>query len=340
MEVQAPPVEPVGSTYTTPGAEIALVGDNNHSTQPRDGRAHGHSGDSVGLAVSIDGFIAAAASSGRVGVESTNIGSEVVAVSEAELELRAAIMFVVGATAPAVSGRRGFGAEVVTKDLVHCCCAVVNKLSIKPLSQSFGNFDCNFDKPVAMGWLLGDLVLGCLLPHSNAFEVGRKAANMAPGLKAEFAAPRRRAGKKRFLDGHEGQTRRAHIFEEAGREEAEVRGKLVDLPFPTAAACRRWQAAAQLQPAADPVEEDPVPQEQSLEALEAAADALQVRVEDAERVLAKLKKRLESRHGGWDPRFKTLFRPRGRGNLCVLQAGSQSTPQSTASSGLRTSWRE
>ena len=109
------------------------------------------------------------------------------------------------------------------------------KKLICKLSACFGNFD----NVVALGWLLGDVLLGVLMPHADALAVGRKAARMAPGLKEAFAAPSRRAGKLQV-----GQAREDSLAQ-AVKDEAALRQEQVELPLPDAAACRRWLAAAQ-----------------------------------------------------------------------------------------------
>ena len=87
-------------------------------------------------------------------------------VSEAELEERIALMFVEGAAGPAASGR-GAAMLVPTKELVLCVWKKIRALcqrSGKSLSKAFGNFD----QLVGQGWLIGDVVLGVLIDHSDA----------------------------------------------------------------------------------------------------------------------------------------------------------------------------
>ena len=106
----------------------------------------------------------------------------------------------------------------------------------RQLSQSYGNFD----KVVGLGWLLGDAVLGCLLPGPDALAVGRKAAKLAPDFKSEFAAPKRKVGKRKIADG----TERIRLYAEAAAQEEELRQAIVTLPFPDAQACRQWEAGS------------------------------------------------------------------------------------------------
>ena len=75
-------------------------------------------------------------------------------------------MFVVGAFNPVGSGLPS-SRTIATKDLVQRAWLVV-----KALCDEFGNqlSHCfkNFDKVVAIGWLLGDVILGVLMPGRDA----------------------------------------------------------------------------------------------------------------------------------------------------------------------------
>ena len=81
-----------------------------------------------------------------------------------------------------------------------------------------------------MGWLVGDIVLGAYIPKSDAFAVGRKVGKLAPSLKAEFDAPSRRVGKRKW----ESEEARSRADEEASAEEAALRCEPVKLPLPAA----------------------------------------------------------------------------------------------------------
>ena len=153
-----------------------------------------------------------------------------------ELEERWDLMFVEGSNAPVASELLP-SRSVATKELVQRAWKLVEdrKKRVRKLSACFGNFD----KVVALGWLLGDVLLGVLMPHVDALAVGRKAARMAPGLKEAFAAPSRRAGKLQV-----GQAREDSLAQ-AVKDEAALRQEQVELPLPDAAACRRWLATAQ-----------------------------------------------------------------------------------------------
>ena len=158
-------------------------------------------------------------------------------VADWELEERIAIMFVVGAPAP-VASERGALLPKATKqvvqrgaDLIRALC----KAHGSQLSQSFGNFD----QLVGLGWLLGDVVLGCFVSRADALAIGRRAGKLAPDFKKEFVAPRTRAGKKKFSSEEE----QARAFSAAEEEAAAIRLETVELPFPAVRAARAQVAA-------------------------------------------------------------------------------------------------
>lgn len=118
------------------------------------------------------------------------------------------------------------------------------------LSQSFGNFD----QLVGLGWLLADMVIGCLVSRADAFSIGKKAGKLAPGFKKEFEAPRMRAGKRKFSSEEE----RARAFSAADAEAAAIRLEPVELPFPAVRAARA-QAAALKRKRVEPDQPAPAP---------------------------------------------------------------------------------
>ena len=173
-------------------------------------------------------------------------------LAASEFQERADIMFVVGAAAPVASGRKS-ALPCATKDAVERGAKLIRELCEAhgtQLSQSFGNFD----QLVGLGWLLGDLVLGCLISKDDALAVGRKAGKLAASLKKEFAAPRTRAGKKKFSSEQE----RALAFAAADAEEAAIRQLVVELPFPAVRAARA-QAAALKRKRVEPDQPAPAP---------------------------------------------------------------------------------
>ena len=135
-------------------------------------------------------------------------------------------MFVVGSAAPTASGRPP-AMEVATNELVVRCWAAAAELCAA-LGPQLSRFFGNFDKLVAAGWLLGDVVLGFLMGHADAFTIGRKVGKLAPALVAAFAAPRRKAGKAKMAGGDDG---RARAFAAADVEEAALRAAAAALPL-------------------------------------------------------------------------------------------------------------
>ena len=173
-------------------------------------------------------------------------------VADSELEERIKIMFVVGDPEPVASGRgsvlRKASKQVVLRgaDLIRGLC----KAHGPQLSQSFGNFD----QLVGLGWLLADMVIGCLVSRADAFSIGKKAGKLAPGFKKEFEAPRMRAGKRKFSSEEE----RARAFSAADAEAAAIRLEPVELPFPAVRAARA-QAAALKRKRVEPDQPAPAP---------------------------------------------------------------------------------
>jgi hypothetical protein len=213
-------------------------------------------------------------------------------VSEAELEERIAIMFVEGADGPAASGR-GAVMPAPTQELVLRVWKAIRALckrSGKALSQSFGNFN----QLVGQGWLIGDVVLGVLIEHGDAFAVGRKAGKLGPALEGDFAAPVRRVGKSRYA----GEEDRAAALLAAQQEEAGLRQAEVDLPLPALqpvaprAAKRQCVKAEAVKVEPAPVPPEPAPinwrvvQRCRMKTFKMAAEQAQAAVTTAEGELA------------------------------------------------------
>ena len=202
-------------------------------------------------------------------------------VTRGELEERASLMFIVGNTSPVASGRPVLLQEA-TKELVQLAWEVVHTLiqhEGAELSSSFGNFD----KLVGLGWLLGDVVQGRLVPGPDALAIGRKAGKLAPGLKADFAAPSRRAGKRKYRPGSDGDEQRARDLADAAEQERATRRSPVALPFPAApppppVASKRKRVTAEPSPAPESMPADPNPPPRP--------DGLRAAAAQAERTLA------------------------------------------------------
>ena len=131
-------------------------------------------------------------------------------------------MFKLDAAGPTASGRPGI-TRTVTKENVQSAWWAANNLCDDygaALSDAYGNFD----RVVALGWLLGDVALGCLMEKADAFAVGGKAGKLARGLKAEFDAPARRLGKRKHASDDD--------WVAAAEEAAGIRSEEVKLPLP------------------------------------------------------------------------------------------------------------
>ena len=143
----------------------------------------------------------------------------------AEYQERAPLMFKLDAKAPKASGRRSVTRTVTKENVQSAWCAADDycRNHGAALSNAYGNFD----RVVALGWLLGDVALGCLIEKADAFRVGGKAAKLARngGLTAEFDAPARRLGKRKRAASEQD-------WAAAADEAAAIRSEIVVLPFP------------------------------------------------------------------------------------------------------------
>ena len=114
-------------------------------------------------------------------------------MAPAEVAARASRMFVVGANAPMASDMPP-AACTATKGLVKLAFDAANDLCKAhgtALSEYFGNFD----RVVALGWLLGDLLGMPLAPRAMAYTVGLKARRAAGTLETDQKEERRKASR-------------------------------------------------------------------------------------------------------------------------------------------------
>ena len=145
-------------------------------------------------------------------------------LSDDALAARRAQMFVSSAASPTVSGLPPLAA-VVTKGLVKLAAADVNaleKATIDALSAAFGNFD----RVVALGWLIADAVRPVGLPaisRADAYAVGIKARREAGNIRTDEAADKKAASR---LPG--GDRKREDIADAAAQRLQEP----VELPLP------------------------------------------------------------------------------------------------------------
>ena len=116
-------------------------------------------------------------------------------LTAAAVQERAAAMFVVGTSAPQASGMSP-AAKRATMELVMLAYNAANELCDTQgdaLSKSFANFD----RVVALGWLLGDAMGARLLLREQAYAVGLKARKAAVALKVDVVA-KKKAVQRRY----------------------------------------------------------------------------------------------------------------------------------------------
>ena len=116
-------------------------------------------------------------------------------LTAAAVQERAAAMFVVGTSAPQLSGMSP-AAKRATMELVMLAYNAANELCDTQgdaLSKSFANFD----RVVALGWLLGDAMGARLLLREQAYAVGLKARKAAVALKVDVVA-KKKAVQRRY----------------------------------------------------------------------------------------------------------------------------------------------
>ena len=141
-------------------------------------------------------------------------------------------MFVEGSAGPVASGQTEVVREV-TGNILKITWAYVQGLAqdhINALSKSFGNFD----RVVALGWLLGDAVGLPLMERKQAHTIGLKAKYEAGKIKSKEASIPREAKK---AAGRLGATdpKRQQLLSEADKQVEELLCTPVELPFPEAA---------------------------------------------------------------------------------------------------------
>ncbi|MDC0525790.1 hypothetical protein OAO87_02230 [bacterium] len=166
---------------------------------------------------------------------------------------RTELIFKISNSGPVASGRRAALAKLTKEQLYLAWKAIeaVAKDRGKQLTRSYGNFD----KLCGLGWLLGDVMLGRLIEGKDAYSIGRRLGKYASGLRAEFDAPLRRHGKRKF-DNDEARERERAAAEE---EEAELRRAEIEVGLEEEAAALAAAALAPAVPAAGSSEMPPPP---------------------------------------------------------------------------------
>ena len=149
-------------------------------------------------------------------------------LTAAAVQERAAAMFVVGTSAPQASGMSP-AAKRATMELVMLAYNAANELCDTQgdaLSKSFANFD----RVVALGWLLGDAMGARLLLREQAYAVGLKARKAAVALKADVVA-KKRAVQRKASKLKADDPQRRELSEKAEAEEAEKLRKEIEFPM-------------------------------------------------------------------------------------------------------------
>ena len=195
--------------------------------------------EGIALNAEVGAFLAKSSAAHR---RSSNVG-------ELELAERSALMFKVDNSGPVASGRKP-AAKIVTKEQLHLAWEAIDDVAEhrgKQLSQSYGNFD--------KLWLLGDVMCGRLIDGDDAYRIGRRLGKQASVLKAEFDAPSRRVGKKKYANAEARECDRAA----AAEEEAALRRETVDIGLEEEAAAIAAAAEAPAAPAGPSSEMPPPP---------------------------------------------------------------------------------
>eukprot|EP00966_Prymnesium_polylepis_P306880 7091361-Prymnesium_polylepis.1 len=164
-------------------------------------------------------------------------------------------MFKAADSSPVASGRLP-ATKIVTKEQLYLAWKAINDVAKdrgKQLSDSCGNFD----QLCGLGWLLGDVMCGRLIDGNHAYRIGRKLGKYASKLKAEFDAPLRRVGKRKFATDELRERDRLAAVE----EEMELRREpvSVDDALEEEAAALAASAAAPAAPSAPTSEMPPPP---------------------------------------------------------------------------------
>ena len=224
----------VGASGSTEAFEqnVGIEQDEDERVQVSAGRAHDESPCKNAAPLLSPGILSAATQDPAV---PDRPSESVQRLPTSEFEQRADIMFVVGTSAAAASGREKLlasGQKFTNQEVLRAWKVVeaLCKAHGAALLQSFGNFD----KYVGTGWLLGDVALGGRVEHGAAHAVGRKVGKLCRDLPGRFAAPLRRVRKAKNLTDEE----RGFEMRKAEEEEATLRQAEVDLLLHKRLPCR------------------------------------------------------------------------------------------------------
>ena len=218
-------------------------------------------------------------------------GQQEVVLTQHELAARAAAMFATDTSWP-VASRMTPVASKVTKSLVcraHSITASWSREYVDERSRAYGNFD----RAVALGWLIGDALGHPLLDKQEAFTIGPEARRKAAIIKAEVANARRAVQRERAMFAND-------AAREAAKDAAE-RAKLaepIDLPLLSAAGTGQGGRKRRRKASTNAPDDAELPTMKAAraayEAAQKAADEAAALAEACEKPLERAKQRLAS----------------------------------------------
>ena len=294
--------------------------------QSGDERVHGESDESEGSVPSGAPSPTAPARESP-GQEQAPPGPEHLGTADA-LAARAAAMFDIGRSAPQASGHPPCGSQA-TKELLLLACQAANDLCDKlgkVLSKAYGNFD----RVVALGWLLGDAVGAPLLARDCAYAVGLKARRAAGDIKTELASAKRAAGRAASRLGAD-EPRRQELAAEAKAAEASLLRAVVELPLPAERAAPAPAASGARKRKLEPepvalsqdqllaiLDDEVLKEEKECKRALASLESAEKEEDEKERRVFRLLAQVEAHDcgPGWDGLLATLKRQKNAWDAC------------------------
>ena len=222
-----------------------------------------------------------------------------IALTAAVLLERRNKMFVAGTPEPTASGMAV--ATALTNEDVQLASVVVagwKQDDITALSRSFGNFD----RVVALGWLLGDLLDLPWLERKQAHSFGLAAGKKAGKVEEEIKAMKKRASS-RASKLKQGDLEARHALEAAAAaEQAALLQKDAELTLPEAP--RTATLSTKRKRAASPEPEQPEPEaaEPTLPELVSDRDAKRAELRAAHAAAGAASARADEAHDAWEQR--------------------------------------
>ena len=217
-------------------------------------------------------------------------GTSVRSPTAAELAARASKMFVVGAPEPTESDMGPVACQA-TKELIRHAAKAAGDLCDAhgpALSRSFGNFD----RDVALGWLLGDALGKPLLSRHVAFHIGSTARQLVGSVKKQLQGFRRTASRARGKISHGDEAARQRVDDDAAAQEVALLQEPVAFDFCEAEeqpSCRRRGKKRARDDVSGDTREDP-----ELVAAQGVCDDARLASADAAKELTRAKAKLEN----------------------------------------------